>query len=229
VRALLVVLLLLAGLAVVADRVGVGVAEDRVAQLIAERGQLSGRPDVQIEGVPFLTQAVGGEYEQVRISLTAADLDQPEGTRADVSLRGVRVPLSDVLSGSVEEVPVDRVDGTATLSYALLSAELGPGTTLTREGDALRVQRTVEVAGVTLPLTAVGTLSLDGGDLVVDVEEAAGVGVEVPGFLVDRAGDLLDLRYPVPALPFGLQVTGVTPGEDGVDVAVEATDTVLRG
>ena len=30
-----------------------------------------------------------------------------------------------VLSGSVEQVPVDRIDGTATLSYALLSAQLG--------------------------------------------------------------------------------------------------------
>jgi hypothetical protein len=228
-RTLLVVLLLLLGLAVVADRVGVGVAEDRVAATIAERGGLSGRPDVQIEGFPFLTQAIGGEYEEVRISLTAADLGQPEGTRADVTLRGVHVPLSAVLSGSVAEVPVDRVDGTATLSYELLSERLGPDTTLTPEGDLLRVERTVELAGLTLPLTATGTVTLQDGDLVVDVEEAAGAGVDLPGFLVGRAADLLDLRYPIPELPFGLELTGVRPGEDGVRVAVEATDTVLRG
>ncbi len=228
-RALLVVLLLLLGLAVLADRLGVGMAEDRVAAVIAERGALAGEPDVDIRGFPFLTQAVGGRYEDVRIALTAADLGQPEGTRADVALRGVAVPLSDVLSGSVEQVPVERIDGTATLSYELLAAQLGPGTTLAREGDGLRVERTVELAGLTLPLTAVGTVSLDGRDLVVDVDEAAGAGVEIPGFLVERAGDLLDLRYPIPELPFGLQVTAVTPADDGVDVAVEATDTVLRG
>jgi LmeA-like phospholipid-binding len=229
VRALVVVLLLLLGLAVVADRVGVGVAEDRVAAAIAERGGLSGQPDVQIEGFPFLTQAIGGEYDEVRIALTAADLGQPEGTRADVTLRGVRVPLSTVLSGSVTEVPVDRVDGTATLSYELLSEQLGPDTTLTPEGDLLRVERTVELGGLTLPLTATGTVTLQDGDLVVDVEEAAGAGVDLPDLLVDRAADLLDLRYPIPALPFGLELTGVRPGEDGVRVAVEATDTVLRG
>ncbi|MGY1590428.1 DUF2993 domain-containing protein [Geodermatophilus sp. SYSU D00708] len=228
-RALLVVLLLLVGLAVVADRVGVGIAEDRVGQAIAERGGLAGQPEVEIGGFPFLTQAVSGTYEDVRIALTAADLAQPEGTRADVSLRGVHVPLSDVLSGSVQEVPVDRVDGTATLSYALLSQQLGPGTTLTREGDGLRVERTVELAGLTVPLTAVGTLSLDGNDLVVDVSEASGAGVDLPAVLVDQASDLLDLRYPVPELPFGLQLTGVAPADDGVDVAVAATDTVLRG
>ncbi len=228
-RALVVVLLLLLGLAVVADRVGVGVAEDRVAAVIAERGGLAGQPVVEIEGFPFLTQAIGGEYEEVRIALTAADLGQPEGTRADVTLRGVQVPLSAVLSGSVTEVPVDRVAGTATLSYELLSEQLGPDTTLTPEGDLLRVERTVELAGLTLPLTATGTVTLQDGDLVVDVAEAAGAGVDLPDFLLDRAADLLDLRYPLPALPFGLELTGVRPGEDGVRVAVEATDTVLRG
>ena len=228
-RALLVVLLLLVGLAVVADRVGVGIAEDRVGEVIAERGQLAGQPEVDIAGFPFLTQAIGGRYEDVRIALTAADLAQPEGTRAAVRLHGVQVPLTDVLSGAVEQVPVERIDGTATLSYALLSDQLPPGTTVTREGDGLRIQSTVQLAGLTLPLTAAGTVTLDGDDVVVDVAEASGAGVEVPSWLVEQATDLLELRHPVPELPFGLRVTGVTPGEDGVDVAVEATDTVLGG
>ena len=226
-RALLVVLLLLGGLLLAADRGAEAFAEDRVAQLVAERGGLAGRPEVEIGGFPFLTQAVGGRYDDVRIGLTGADLGQPEGTRADVSLRGVQVALSDVLSGSVQQVPVERVDGTATLAYALLAAELGPGTTVTRNGDGLRVQRTVEVAGVGVPLTATGTVSLDGDTLVVDVEDATGAGVDVPDLLVDQVDDALDLRYRIPQLPFGLQVTGVAPADDGVRVQVEATDTVL--
>jgi hypothetical protein len=70
-------------------------------------------------------------------------------------------------------------------------------------------------------------VSLEGNDLVVDVEKASGVGIEVPGFLLSQAANLLDLRYPVPELPFGLQLTRVRPGADGVDIRVEATDTVL--
>src|SRR3712207_8694232 len=42
---------------------------------------------LEFEGFPFLTQAVTGRYEDVRVSLTGADLGEPEGTRADVSLR----------------------------------------------------------------------------------------------------------------------------------------------
>ena len=225
-RALLVVLALLLGLALVADRVAVGVAEDRVADAIAERGDLSGTPDVSIQGWPFLTQALGGTYEDVRIRLDAGDLGEPEGTAADVRLRGVRLPLRDVLGGSVTQIPVDRIDGTVTLSYELLSRELGTDTTLVPEGDGLRLTTTVEVLGYEVPLTAVGTVRLDGQDLVVDVAGAEVAGVDVPGFVVDAATDALDLRYPID-LPFGLELTGIAPGDGGVRVTGGAVDTVL--
>src|SRR3954466_11653079 len=202
-KALIVLLVVLLGLAVVADRVSLGVAERTVAERLAEAGNLSGAPEVDIRGFPFLTQAIGGRYDDVRISLTSAELGQPEGTRADIALHGVHVPLSDALSGSVQEVPVDRIDGTATLSYDLLSAQLGGDTTLRREGDGLRITKTVELLGQTIPLTATGTVTLDGNELVVDVEDASGAGVDVPEFLVSRVSDLLDVRYTVPALPFG--------------------------
>jgi hypothetical protein len=227
VKALLVVLALLLGLGVVADRIAVGFAEDKVATQLENKGGLHGKPTVNIGGFPFLTQAAAGRYDDVRISLTAAELGQPAGTRADVALHGVRVPLSDVLDGAVQKVPVDRIDGTATLSYALLSAQLGPDTRLTREGSGLRITRTVDVLGQRIPLTASGKLTLEGSDLVVHVSEAAGAGVDVPGWLLDRAARLLDLRYTVPRLPFGLRLTGVTPGASGVNVRVAATNAVL--
>lgn len=226
---LAVVLLIVAGVLVVADRVGRGVAEERVAEQLAQRGGLAGTPDVEIDGFPFLTQAIGGEYEDIRIHLTAEELGQPAGTRADVSLRGVQVALSDALSGSVEEIPVDRVDGTATLSYDLLAEQLGGDTTLAPEGDGIRLTQTVEVLGFDVGLTAFGTVALEGQDVVIDVQDASAGAVDVPGFVVDQAAERLDLRYAVPTLPFGLQLTSVVPAAEGVDVRVEATDTVLRG
>ena len=226
---LVVLVLILVGVLVVVDRVGVGIAEDRVASQVAARGDLNGEPAVDIAGFPFLTQALSGRYRDIRISLTADELGQPAGTRADVSLRGVHVPLSDVLSGSVQQIPVDRVDGTATLSYALLADQLGGDTSLSQQGDGIRITKTVEVAGVDFPLTAAGTVTLQGQDVVIDVHDASAGSVDVPDALVRRAADLLDLSYRVPALPFGLQLTSVHPSAEGVAVAVEATDTVLSG
>ncbi len=224
---LLVIVAVLLGIGFLADRAVERYAEGYVADQLTEQAGLAGTPEVDVRGFPFLTQALDGRYEDVRISLTADELGQPQGTAADIRLVGVHIPLSAVLSGDVQEVPVDRIDGAATLSYDLLSQQLGGDSTLARDGDGLRVTKTVELLGYTLPLTASGTVSLDGDQLVVDVERASGAGVELPGFLVDEASDLLDLRYEIPALPFGLQLTSVTPAADGVVVEVEATDTVL--
>ena len=49
----------------------------------------------------------------------------------------------------------------------------------------------------------------------------------VPSFLVNRVSDLLDLSYRIPALPFGLTLTGVHPTSDGLDVTVDAQNAVL--
>src|SRR4051812_16409192 len=80
-KGLLVTLVVLLGLAVVADWVAVGFAEDEVAQQLAAKGGLAGTPAVDIGGFPFLTQAIAGDYEDVRMSFTADDLGQPAGTR----------------------------------------------------------------------------------------------------------------------------------------------------
>ena len=228
-KKLLVVLLVLVALAAVADRVGVRIAQRAVADQIASRGGLAGAPDVQITGFPFLTQAIAGEYDDVRVHLTAAELGQPAGTTADVSLRGVHLPLSDVLAGTVRQVPVDRVDGTVTLPYTLLSQQLGGDATVAAEGSGLRITRTVQVLGQDVPLTAAGTVTLDGQDLVVQVRQAQAVGVSVPSAVLQRAAALLDLRYRVPTLPFGLQVSGLQPGPDGVRVEVATRNAVLAG
>ena len=226
-KTLIVLLVLLVGLGVAADRVAVHVADSQVSTRLGDSGALHGRPAVDITGFPFLTQAFAGKYDDVRIALTAAELGQPAGTRADLALHGVHLPLSSVLSGSVHSIPVDRIDGTATLSYALLSAELGPGTTLVREGNGLRITRRVEVLGQSFPLTASGTITLHGRDILIDVRKASGVGVQVPGFVLDQASKLLDLRYTVPALPFGLTLTSVRPAATGVDVGITSTNAVL--
>jgi hypothetical protein len=223
----LVVLGVLVGLLIVADRVAVHVADGRVAQQVQRQGDLPGEPTVDITGFPFLTQAVAGTYRDVEIRLTADELGQPAGTSAAVSLHGVHLPLSDALSGSVSRIPVDRVDGTATLAYPLLSQEIGDGATLRYADGGLRLSKTVSVLGRSVPLTAVGRISLDGDEVVVRAEQASAAGVSLPSALVQRAGQALGLRYRIPALPFGLHLTAVHPTPSGVVVDVLGTGTVL--
>lgn len=228
-RRLTVVLLVLAVLVAVADRVGAAVAGRAVAAELQSAVALSARPEAEVRGIPFLTQALAGRYEDVRV--TAKDVPAGDLTVRELraELAGVRAPLGEAVSGSLTEVAVDRVDARALVSYDALSRRSSERQlTLSAEGDRLRVRGSVRVAGQTFAAEAVSQLALDGEVLVVKAEQ-----VRVGDARVDRAIERalqgrLDLRVPLTGLPYGLSVTDVAVEPDGIRLTAAARDTVLR-
>ena len=78
---LIVVLVVLAGLFVVADRIAVGIADRRLAdqaatQLASRQITSAKKPTASIGGFPFLTQVLAGKYQKVTI-----DVDHPRTQR----------------------------------------------------------------------------------------------------------------------------------------------------
>ncbi|MDM4777941.1 DUF2993 domain-containing protein [Micromonospora sp. b486] len=134
----LVLLLVLAGLLVVADRVAAGVAEraiaDQVRQEIAKQDAQSAAPQVEVGGFPFLTQVLDGRYERISIQLTdvRGDVqgDAVEVPKLDVDARNVTASLDTLRSGR-GEVVAESVDGRGTVTYESLAKLLDrPGLTL---------------------------------------------------------------------------------------------------
>lgn len=79
-RIFLILVIVLGGLFVIADRVAVNFAEDQAADRIKSTEGLANTPDVSIEGFPFLTQVVGGELDDVKIGIK--DYEASTGTSA---------------------------------------------------------------------------------------------------------------------------------------------------
>src|SRR4051812_36546040 len=69
----LVVVLVLAGLAVLGDRIAAAYAERRIASEVQKEG-FGARPDVTIYGFPFLTQVAGRHFPHAR--MTARNLHE---------------------------------------------------------------------------------------------------------------------------------------------------------
>ena len=227
-RRLAVVLVVLAGLLAVADRVAATVAARAVADQVQASAALSSPPDVSIGGFPFLTQAFGGRYDSV--SVVAVDVDAGELTigRLDATLTGVSVPLSDVLSGSVTEVPVASVRATALVGYDELSRRSGDRRlTVVPSGDRLRVTGSASVLGQTVTASALSSVRVEGGALVVTAESYSVGGAAASAAVTRALGGRLDLRIPVTGLPYGLQVSGVRVTPAGVEVDAGAGPTVL--
>lgn len=226
-RALLIAVVVLLGIAIAADRVLVLVSENQLASAIQDEAQLPAEPDVSIRGFPFITQAIAGRYDAVHLGVDVQALGLPPGATADIVLRGAQVPLSSVLSGSVSTVPVDKVVGTVTFPFDYIGEQLG-GATVTRDGSGLHVETTISVLGQDFPVAATAELSLVGREVALSASNVEGFGAALPEEVTDAVLSLLDSTVPVPELPFGLVFTEIQVVEDGMQVVAEGTDIVLE-
>lgn len=227
-RRWLIVLVVLFGLLIVLDRVAVAVANRAVAEQVRTELELQQDVDVSIHGFPFLLQALRGRYDDVSVRIPEVDAEPFQNLEVDARLRGVRVPLAEVIGRSLDRVPVDRIGGTVTIGYEDLARASGvPGLTIRPDGDRLAVTGTVQVPGRSVPASARGRIGVEGGDLVVTPEEVQVDGVESTPVVRSAASRLLTFRVSPRDLPLGLRITSVQVEPDGLRVAAESEQTVL--
>lgn len=225
-KGLLVVLLLLAGLVVVADRVVEQVAEGVVARQLA--AELGTEPSVEVGGFPFLTQALRGRYDEIEVA--AGTVRRGDVTVQDfrATLTGTDVPLSDVLNGAIDEVPVDRLDGSGLVTWSTLEQASDGRVTLEPAGEQVRVSGSLSLLGQDIEAAALADVTLQGTDLLLSATQVTVNDEPVTGTLGDAAVDALSVTYEVPELPYDLQLREVDVTPVGVVVSGTATDVVLR-
>ena len=228
-RRLLIVLVVLAALLVAADRVGVVVAQNRLASEIQQQLDLNAKPDVSIRGIPFLTQAIRGTYKDIRMQLPDVDAGDVQDLSVNARLQGAHVSLSDALGGNVDRIPVDQISGTLLIPYDQLARASGiSGLTITREGDSLRLTGSVQVLGRPVKAEAVGRVEVNDGRIAINAEQAKVAGIPVPEAVLDEAARLLSFRVQPQNLPLNLRITAVHLTDTGLLVDAVSDDVVLR-
>jgi hypothetical protein len=229
VRRLLVLLLILGLLLVVVDRVAVLYTQRQVANGIQQAQNLPERPFVRVSSIPFLTQALAGRYETVE--LRGRGFVGEDGTRVErleATLRGARVPLSDLRAGTLDEVPVERVEGEALITWADLEDRIGRDElSLSAAGEAIRVVGELEVLGSEVSVSADSTVEVQGEDLRVTARNLS-VGDDVADNVLNAlVGGELDFRVSLEDLPYDLVLREIEVTEQGIVAVAEGRDTVL--
>ncbi|PZR52903.1 hypothetical protein DNL40_09600 [Xylanimonas oleitrophica] len=224
--ALLVALVLLAGVAVVVDRGVAWSAERGLAGAVALGGSDVSGAEVDIHGFPFLTQLAAGELGHVTAALGAGTFGGYTVSDVRMDARGVepRVPYR------VDEVRVDGLlsrDSLARLLSARLDREVAvePG----ESPEALAVSTTVPVLGVEVGVEAqVVPTVLDGGAIGVDVLSfsLAGAAVDADSLPAGLGAALGDVTVPVD-LPDGVGLRSVAVEPGGVRLHVEGEQVAL--
>ena len=211
-RRILIVVAAVVALLVVLDRLAVVAADRVVAARIQTQEHLQSRPSVSIGGFPFLTQAIGGKYDDV--TLTVHDFRRsvvPVDT-ISVTLHGVHVPVRSVFSQHLSSVPVDSATARVLLSYANLNAYLQPkGVTASAAGDGrIRLTGSVTVAGQKLSASGTATIDVTSDSLVL------------------RAANAISIAVPLAGLPFGIALQSAKATNQGITVTATAQGLVLH-
>jgi hypothetical protein len=235
----LVLLLLVLALLVVADRVGASYAEreigDRVAQQLTEQKATAEQPDVTIKGVPFLTQVLAGEYQEIKILLN--DFTGPAGNgknikmdQLDIRAKDVNAPLDTVRTGN-GDIVAGTVTGVGTISYANLAELIGQeGLKLSEKNGKLVGAAPFQALGQTFNATGTANLAVKDGVVSVTFADVTAEGLpDIPlvRTLVDNYVKQLAFDLKVPALPLGLKVQKVEPRPDGLFVTTGASNVSL--
>jgi hypothetical protein len=241
-RILLVVVVILGGLFVLADRLAVNFAEGEVADKLKAHEGLATTPDVSIKGFPFLTQVVGGSLDDVEIGIK--DYEAATGTSSrTIRIDDLQADMKGVdFSGDYSSATAASATGTASITYAelLKTAKSEPtqvmqGVTANvvglSDGGNGKIKVAVEatVLGTKLPqpVYVLSTVTVSGDTVRVHADS-------LPSFGGVRAAEnevrsITDFQQKIDDLPGGIQLDKVEAGKNGVEISVKGSNVKLAG
>jgi hypothetical protein len=225
-RKLVVFLVLLGVLLVIVDRVAVAGVQREIARQIEAKYDLAATPSVEVKGVPFLTQAIAGRYDEITVNIGPLTRDGIALSSIDATLYGVSAPLLELIQDvSRTDLRAERVEGTVVISRETLDARAPRGIRVDGDGgDTLRVSGKVTFLGRGVPVTADMRLEVAQGAIrLTPTKVKLGDSVSVPN--VEKT---ITFTVPVKNLPLNLKIKSVRSTPEGLAVEGTATDVPLR-
>jgi hypothetical protein len=214
-KGLVIFLVLVVGLIIAADRIGLWVAQDQIAKNVASQYGLDHKPDVKIKGFPFLNQALNGRYGEIDVNVGDVTQLGVHLTNTVVTLKGVKAPLSDAVHGDASKMVADTATSVATVSYADVDKQAPRGLKVSAKGKDLQVRGPVTVLGLSRTVTATVTVRPSGRSVRVLPQTVDAGGTTIPVALVQQA---FSFTMPVKGLPLNTRISDVQIGQDGLRV-----------
>ena len=210
---LLVTLVVLAVLFVIVDRVAVRYADNQFATQIQKQG-FSSKPDVSIQGFPFLTQLAARNFQDVHITAT----DEKVGP---VTIDDINATIKDIkLNSGFNSGTVSSINGTGLITFGSL-AKAGSNAAgvadlkISRKSDD-EAKITANVAGI-FSDTGVARVTQSGNKIHVKLVSAGGLPTQL-------LGSLGSFTISLPKLPLGMTLQSVTLTAQGAVVHITGHD-----
>jgi hypothetical protein len=189
------------------------VAENIMASQIKDQG-FPKKPDVSIEGFPFLTQVISRDFSDIKISSTDIVEGPLEIASVNATMSGVHV------STNFQSGTIDHLNGTIDVTFAALANAMtsqagglsgilnGSGLTLSQAGPN-EVKASFDL--VVVSGAAVWRVTRTGHN-VINIHLVSTSG-DLPSNLLSSIGDI---NVPLPALPVGLSIQSISVTPNGL-------------
>jgi LmeA-like phospholipid-binding len=209
---LLVIVLVLVG----GDRAAKAYAEDRMASQVQSSLALSGKPNVTIQGFPFLTQAAARTFNTVDVNAS----NETAGPGGQLKIASLTATLHGMHIHGTNSATVDQFTASALVTFTALADAGGipQGITLAPAGPN-QLKATVDILGFSSDATA--KVTQVGNDKInVKITDFGGVPADV-------LGSLTDFTFSIPKLPAGVKIQSISVTQQGLRVTATGQNTTL--
>jgi len=209
---LLVIVLVLVG----GDRAAKAYAEDRMASQVQSSLALSGKPNVTIQGFPFLTQAAARTFNTVDVNAS----NETAGPGGQLKIASLTATLHGMHIHGTNSATVDQFTASALVTFTALAHAGGipQGITLSPAGPN-QLKATVDILGFSSDATAKVT-QVGSNKINVKITDFGGVPPDV-------LGSLTDFTFSIPKLPAGVKIQSISVTQQGLRVTATGQNTTL--
>ena len=157
------------------------------------------------------------------VDLRSQDVISAKGDLVDVVATGSGVRFSQ------KGLQAQTLDIDATIPFATVAEQVGQDVTVYDAGNGKTgVERKVTILGRDITLKATGTVTAEGGQLLIEPET---IDLGGPSFLDAAASglarSLATIRQDVPGVPTGMSLDAVAVTPQGFDAQLSGTDVVV--
>jgi LmeA-like phospholipid-binding len=201
---------------VLGDRAANAYTENRMASQIQSSLALSGKPDVTIQGIPFLTQLAARTFNTVDVNAS----NETAGPGGQLEIANLTATLHGMHIHGTNSATVDQFTASALVTFTALAHAGGipQGITLSADGPN-QIKATVDILGFS-------------SDATVKVTQAGGdkINVKVTDFgrlPADVLGNLVNFTISIPKLPAGVTIKNISITQQGLKITAAGTNTTL--
>lgn len=228
-RVLLVIVVIVGGLLVAADRIAVNLAEDKAADKIRSSQGLDRTPEVSINGFPFLTQVIGRNLTEVDAELGGIEASADGRT---LRVEKLSAQFHDVELGSdyTSVKSAASATGTARISYTDLTKAAGGGVKISYAGQKngrSQVKITPNLP-VLSSLEVTGSLSVEGDTVRLRADSVPVMCKAIPG-CESKVRTQTDHEWKLAQLPGNLKLERVETMRDGISIAASGKNVKMPG